>query len=177
MTVHEDLAEGIWEDIRKQPEEAAAVFRVQNMHINGDLDQDVIRSAYADSLGSSARFRPARWPVYQTAAFAFLHALIGGGDVAYVPIRTGGTPCPDADRVGNAALLARTCPPFSAELDMGQNGADCDGTLRWDKTIELSRGTGAFFYQDNCRNRGQSRLECRTTYQPRSAPLEATPFS
>lgn len=172
MTVHEDLAEGIWEDIRDTPTEAAAVFRVQKMHTSGQLDHDKLGSAYADSLGSSARFRPSRWPVHQTAAFAFLHALIGAGKVAWVPISTGGTPGPDRDRTGNAALLQDTCPPFSAELDMTQNGADSDGTLDWDQPIQLERSTGAYFYEDGCRSTTQSRLTYLATVQPAWAPLE-----
>lgn len=172
MTVHEELAEGIWDDIREDPAEAAAVFRVQKMHTSGSLDHEVLGSAYADSLGSSARFRPSRWPVHQTAAFAYMHALVGGGDVAYVPISTGGTPGPDADRAGNANLLKRTMSPFVADLDMAQNGADCDGSFEWGERINLHRSTGAFFYEDNCPKTFQSRLDYKTSYPPSWAPLE-----
>lgn len=172
MTVHEDLAEGIWDDIREDPAEVAAVFRTQKMHTSGQLDHDKLGSAYADSLGSSARFQPSRWPVHQTAAFAFMHALIGAGRVAWVPISTGGTPGPDADRTGNAALLQRTCPPFRAELDMTQNGADFDGVLNWDQPIRLERGTGAYYYEDSCSSTTQSRLTYLATASPSWAPLE-----
>ncbi|MCL8016954.1 hypothetical protein [Streptomyces sp. AS02] len=172
MTVHEDLAEGIWDDIREDPEEAAAVFRVQKMHTGGDLDDEGLGSAYANSLGSSARFQPSRWPVHQTAAFAYLHALVGGGQVAYVPISTGGTPGPDADRIGNAELLRKTCRPFHAELDMTQNGADFDGTLEWAEKIRLERGMGSYYYENACQNTKQSRLTYLATTGASWAPLE-----
>jgi len=172
MTVHEELAEGIWEDIREDPSEIAAVFRVQKMHTSGILDHEVLGSAYADSLGSSARFRPSKWPAYQTAAFAYLHALVGSGDVAFTPIRTGGTPGPDADRVGNASLLKETLLPFTADLDMTQNGADADGRLDWGRRIFLPRSTGTFFYEDSCAKGHQSRLDFKASYHASSAPLE-----
>lgn len=172
MTVHEELAEGIWDDIRDNPEDAAEVFRIQKRHITGAFDDEQLGSAYADSVGSSARFRPSRWPVHQTAAFAFIHSLIGGGKVAYTPISTGGAPGPDADRIGNAHLLEQTHPPFRADLDMTQNGADFDGTLKWDQPIHLGRSVGAFYYEDGCRNSGKTCLEYRATTGPSWAPLE-----
>jgi hypothetical protein len=172
MTIHEDLAEGIWNDIREDPEEAAAVFRVQKLHTSGALHNKLLGNAYADSLGSSARFRPPRWPVHQTAAFAYLHALVGGGSVAYVPISTGGTPGPDSDRSGNARRLEDTFSPFKAELDMTQNGADFDGTLSWGETIRMERSTGAFYYENSCVEQRQSRLNYLTTCPPDWAPLE-----
>jgi hypothetical protein len=172
VTIHEELAEGIWEDLRETPTEAAAVFSVQKLHTSGQLDNEQLGSAYADSLGSSARFSPSRWPVHQTAAFAYLHTLIGTGRVAFVPIDTGGAPGPDADRIGNAALLERTCPPFRAELDMTQNGADHDGALEWDQPIRLERSTGSFYYEDACASTTQSRLTYLATAGRGWAPLE-----
>lgn len=173
MTVHEDLAEGVWEDIQEDPEAVAAMFRLRNRHIRGEMDEGGIHgTGYADALGSSARFQPKKWPLHQHAAFVKLHALIGAGDVTYTCISTGGTPGPDADRVGNAAKLAETHDRFEASLDMEQNGADADGTLSWSGPLRVSRPTGDFFYPSACRNVQQSILVCPAEVVEGSAPLE-----
>jgi hypothetical protein len=173
MTVHEDLAEGVWEDIQKDHHAVAAMFKLRNRHIRGEMDEGGIHgTGYADALGSSARFRPEKWPLRQHAAFVQLHALVGSGEVTYTCISTGGTPGPDADRAGNAAILAKTHPRFKASLDMDQNGADSDGTLEWKDPLKVSRPTGDFFYPSSCENAEQSILTFPTWVNPASAPLE-----
>ncbi|WP_409469044.1 hypothetical protein [Streptomyces sp. HC307] len=173
MTVHEDLAESVWQDIQKDHNAVAAMFRLRNRHIRGEMDEGGIHgTGYADALGSSARYRPEKWPLHQHAAFVELHALIGAGDVTYTCISTGGTPGADADRTGNAAKLAQTHDRFTAELDMCQNGADSDGTLSWSGPLRVSRPTGAFFYPSACRNAQQSILVYPTEVREGRAPLE-----
>lgn len=82
MTVHEDLAEGVWEGIQESPEAVAAMFRLRNRHIRGEMDEGgMYGTGYADALGSSARFPPKKWPLPQHAAFINIHAMIGAGDV------------------------------------------------------------------------------------------------
>jgi len=173
MTVHEDMAAGVLGDFLEDPDVMSTLARLRNRHIRGEMDEGGIwGSGYADSLGSSARFKPKQWPLHQHAAFLKLHALIGSGEVAYTCISTGGTPGPDRDRAGNAVLLGKTHPPFKAHLDMEQNGADSDGILTWDEDIRLIRPTGGFFYADNCKNTGQTLLSFPTTRKPGSVPLE-----
>lgn len=173
MTVHEDLAQGFLEDFQEDPDAMYALIDLRNRHIRGEMDEGGIwGTGYADALGSSARFTPKQWPLYQHAAFLKLHALVGSGRVAYTYISTGGAPGPDHDRAENAFLLTETCPPFTATLDMGQNGADCDGSLAWGEPLRVSRPTGAFYYADGCINQKQSILACPTTRKPGWAPLE-----
>ncbi|WP_157852264.1 hypothetical protein [Kitasatospora sp. NRRL B-11411] len=172
-TVHEDMAEGYLEDFLEHPEAMAALTRLRNRHIRGEMvEEEPYGSGYADSLGSSARFPPNRWPLHQHAAFIQLHALIGSGEVAFTKIRTGGTPGPDADREGNAALLAGTHKRFTAELDMGQNGADFDGILSWEGDLKISKPTGAFYYGDSCASTGQTLLVLPAAVPGGWAPLE-----
>ncbi|CAM5626260.1 hypothetical protein STENM36S_08725 [Streptomyces tendae] len=173
MTVHEDMAEALWEDIQESPETVAAMFRLRNRHIRGEMDEGgVYGTGYADALGSSARFQPKKWPLAQHAAFINIHALIGAGDVAFTCISTGGTPGADADRAGNARKLADTMSPFQAELDMHQNGADSDGVIRWDEPLKISRSTGAHFYPSVCRKQEYSLVTYPTVRKAGSAPLE-----
>lgn len=173
MTVHEDMAEGLWEDIQESPEAVAAMFRLRNRHIRGEMDEGGIHgTGYADALGSSARFPPKKWPLAQHAAFVNVHALIGAGDVAITCISTGGVPGPDADRVGNAGKLEDTVAPFRAELDMHQNGADSDGEFRWDTPLKISRSTGAHFFPSACREETYSLVTYPITREAGWAPLE-----
>lgn len=173
MTVHEDMAEALWEEIQESPETVAAMFRLRNRHIRGEMDEGGVHgTGYADSLGSSARFPPKKWPLAQHAAFINIHALIGAGDVAFTCISTGGTPGADADRVGNARKLEDTMEPFRAELDMHQNGADSDGVIRWEQPFKISRSTGAHFYPSACRKEGYSLVTYPTVCEAGSAPLE-----
>lgn len=173
MTVHEDLAKNLWEGVQEDHEAVAAMFKLRNRHIRGDMNEgDVYGTGYADALGSSARYSPKRWPLHQHAAFVYLHSLIGAGDVAYTCISAGGTPGPDADREGNAALLAETHPTFEAWLDMEQNGADSDGTLSWSEPLKVSRPTGVFYYPSVCRDAEQSILAYPAMVKPGNAPLE-----
>jgi hypothetical protein len=173
VTVHEDLAKGFLEDFLEEPDAMYALNRLRNRHIAREMDEGgVFGCGYADALGSSARFTPKQWPLYQHAAFLKLHALIGSGDVAYTCISTGGTPGPDSDRQGNAAKLAKTYGPFEARLDMEQNGGDADGMLVWGEELRIGRPTGAFYYADNCSRTGQTLLSYPSDRAPGSAPLE-----
>jgi hypothetical protein len=173
MTVHEDAAEALLQDIQLDEKATSAMLRLRNRHVQGDMDEGgILGTGYADSLGSSARYAPNKWPLHQHAAFVQIHALIGAGDVAYTCISTGGTPGPDADRAGNARKLEDTLNPFQAELDMHQNGADSDGVVWWDEPLKISRSTGAHFFPSACRKETYSLITYPTMRDPGSAPLE-----
>ena len=173
MTVHEDAAEALLQDIQQDEKATTAMLRLRNRHIQGGMDDGgILGTGYADSLGSSARYAPNKWPLHQHAAFVQIHSLIGAGDVAYTCISTGGTPGPDADRVGNSRKLDDTIEPFRAALDMSQNRADSDGVLRWHEPLKISRSTGAHFYPSACRRGQYSLVTYPTIREPGSAPLE-----
>jgi hypothetical protein len=174
VTIHEDLAEALWVRIQRDPDAVARMFELRNRHIDGEmLDEGIYGSGYADSLGSSARFRPEKWPPHQHAAFIAIHSMIGSGEAGFTCISTGGAPGADADRAGNAAKLAQTHSHFRADLDMGQNCADQDGVLSWAEPLHISRPTGQFFYPSPCKLDGQAPLvELTVGVAPRSVPLE-----
>lgn len=173
MTVHEEAAELLLEKYQRSPETVRTLIELRNRHIDGELDEGgVWGSGYADALGSSARFASKRWPLHQHAAFLELHALIGSGRVAFTYIGTGGTPGSDADRVGNAAKLEGTCPPFQASLSAKQNCASRDGELRWAEELEISRPTGLYFYEDSCERAAQTPMVRPATRPAGWAPLE-----
>lgn len=173
MTVHEDAAEALLQDIQQDEKTTMAMLRLRSRHTRGDMDEGgILGTGYADALGSSARYAPSKWPLHQHAAFTQIHALIGAGGVSYTYISTGGAPGPDADRTGNARLLEDTMEPFQAELDIHQNGADADGVLWWDEPLKISRSTGAHFYPSVCRRDTYSLVTYPTLREAGSAPLE-----
>lgn len=97
---------------------------------------------YVAAIGQHGILAPTSWPEEQLAAFAEVHALIYGGSVATVLVGTGRKPGADADREGNAAILATLPKPFRAEVDMQQQFSQGDGILSWDEPIRASLATG-----------------------------------
>lgn len=85
---------------------------------------------------------PAYWPSHQVAALTNVLDGLACGRIVRRRIPLGEMPGPDADRQGNAARLRNVPAPFHAHLDMSQNGADCDGTLSWDRPVNLWRALG-----------------------------------
>lgn len=173
MTIHKTAAEALLQDVLEDDAATKAMLKLRNRHTRGDMNEGgTLRTGYADALGSSARYAPTDWPLYQHAAFAQIHALIGAGDVAYTYISTGGLPGADSDRTGNASKLEDTVEPFRVELDMTQNGADSDGVLYWDEPLKISRSTGAHFYGNTCQPDQYGLVTYPTMREPGSAPLE-----
>lgn len=173
MTIHKTAAEALLQDVLKDDAATRAMLKLRNRHTQGDMNEGgILGTGYADSLGSSARYVANEWPLYQHAAFAQIHSLIGAGDIAYTYISTGGTPGPDSDRVGNARKLEGTLEPFQAKLDMHQNGADSDGVIWWGEPLKISRSTGAHFYPSACRKEAYSLVTFPTMRESGSAPLE-----
>jgi hypothetical protein len=97
---------------------------------------------YIAAVGQHGILDPASWPEEQVAAFAEVHALIYGGHVATVLVGTGSEPGRDADREGNAAVLATLPRPFRATVNMTQQFQQGNGTLSWDEPIRVSLATG-----------------------------------
>lgn len=97
---------------------------------------------YIAAIGQQAYVKPPSWAEEQVLAFALVHALIMGGAVAEALVSTGGRPRRDADREGNAALLADLPRPFAAEVDMQQHNDPGDGTVHWSEPIRVSLATG-----------------------------------
>jgi hypothetical protein len=87
-------------------------------------------------------------------------------------ISTGGSPGSDVDRAGNAAKLALTHKRFTAELDIDQNGADCDGSLAWKGELEIRKPTGEFFFRHLCAQSTHAPLVVPSSVPGGWAPLE-----
>lgn len=135
-TLHEELAEDLLEDVLTTPRAAAVLAGWRRRFRDDDYDPQ-----YVARIGQTQR-QPAYWPLEQVASFLAVHAGLMSGKYAHVEVAVGAQPGPDADRAGNAAKLRGTHRQFHAELDMDQNGADCDGWLSWDAPISLNRSSG-----------------------------------
>ncbi|MFF4408500.1 hypothetical protein ACFY1P_29650 [Streptomyces sp. NPDC001407] len=146
-TIHQEIALALLDEFVDSPSALAALMDVRRRVIRGEFDHD-----YVATIGSSARIKPHKWPLEQYAAFMQIHAEIMCGALGRVDIDTGGRPGPDADREGNALKLKETHPPFEAELDMEQHGADMDGVLRWREPIQVEKSTGAHHQTCDCGN-------------------------
>lgn len=163
MTVHEDMARTALDDFMGDAEGARAL----QVYVQGIRDgrwsqeyRDVIHQHHWAS----------HWPYEQVAAFALVHSDLMSGDVADVQLTTfGHAPSPDRERSANAAALADLPRPFIAEVDMGQNGGDADGRLRWVEPIRVEVSTGVPF-TDPCGHTGP--VPAIRTIPPGSVPLE-----
>lgn len=109
------------------------------------------------------------WPLEQVAAFALVHSELCSGKVAEVQISAGGAPGADADRAGNAALVANLPAPFTAEVFAHQNCEDQDGFLSWSEPIMMEVATGIGIVGPD----GKTRRQVVTReIPPGEAPLE-----
>lgn len=136
MTVHEDGAQALLEELQADPEGASVVAKMAATLRKGDYNRQLIAWA------GQTLHDPAYWPAHQVAALIHVLDGLAHGRIVRRRIPVGETPGPDADRQGNAARLRSLDAPFHAHLDMTQNGADCDGTLSWDRPINLWRALG-----------------------------------
>lgn len=139
-TAHETAAEELLDDYLSDPERAAAMARLRAGLRSGRYDERFI-----SRIGQTQR-RAQHWPLHQVAAFTHVVSGLASGVFAKRRIKVGETPGPDADRAGNAARLLGVDKPFRARLDMGQNGADSDGSLSWDRPVTLWRAIGVPVY-------------------------------
>ncbi|MFF1444094.1 hypothetical protein [Streptomyces sp. NPDC058295] len=135
-TLHEELAQDLLDDITASPAAAAVFAGWRRRFKEGDYDP-----AYVARIGQTQR-DPAYWPLEQVAAFVAIHAGLMAGRFAHVEVDVGHSPGPDADRSGNAVKLQEAHPLFHADLDMHQNGADCDGWLSWEEPIAVNKSSG-----------------------------------
>lgn len=162
MTVHEDAARELLDQVLLSPE-AAAVLAETRLKLRAELANE----QYVAWIGQTPR-GPSSWSHEQVAAYLAVHAGLGAGHYAKVTIEVGDTPGPDADREGNARKLRRTAAPFVAMLDMNQNGADSDGTLHWDEEITVEKSTGACLIDHG----EQTSVNAVYPVDPASVPLE-----
>ena len=136
MTVHEEAAELLLEEVLADDQAAAVLTATVRKFREGDYD-----SRYVAAIGQT-RQDPAHWPLPQVAAYLSVHSGINSGEYALFNVNTRGEPGPDADRDGNAAKLANLKRPFAAYLDMTQNAADQDGQFTWTADVRSTRSTG-----------------------------------
>jgi hypothetical protein len=137
VTSHEFMAEMALERFLATPDGHAALRLARQGLRSGQWDDE-----YIAAIGQHGLLDPSSWPEEQIAAFAEVHALIYGGSVATVLVGTGAEPREDADRKGNAAILATLPPPFRASVDMRQQFGEGDGRLAWDEPVRVALATG-----------------------------------
>ncbi|MGW0311996.1 hypothetical protein [Streptomyces flavidovirens] len=136
MTVHEDAAHVLLEDLQADPVGASMLAQMTASLYEGAYSRQLIAW-----VGQTQR-EPAYWPPHQVAALTHIVDGLAYGRIVRRRIPVGATPGPDADRRGNAAKLEGVSAPFHVKLDMSQNGADCDGLLAWDEPVNLWRALG-----------------------------------
>ena len=159
MTVHEDAAQLLLEELQADPERAVTLTRMRAALRDGTYNRQLVAWA------GQTLHDPAYWPPHQVAAVTHILDGLAYGRIVRRRIRVGATPGPDANRQENAARLRAVEAPFLAKLDMSQNGADCDGTLSWDRPVNLWRSLGV-------------RLEHQQgIYGSVHAPFEVRPWS
>lgn len=161
-TLHEEMAEDLLDDVLSEPRAASVMADWRRRFKADDYDPQ-----YVARIGQTQR-QPAYWPLEQVAAFVAVHAGLMSGRFAHVEVSVGNSPGSDADREGNAAKLRGTHRLFHAELDMHQNGADCDGWLSWNTPIGLNRSSGLGLVTP-C---GTSPVEMSMHVEPHGVPLE-----
>lgn len=174
MTAHEAIARDLLADIIKNPGATATLVDVRERLLLPPGHSHGFPEGHADALGQVHRSEPARWPMEQVAAFAYVHAGFVAGSYGAVVLggpQTRGGPGRDRDREYNASKLASLYGPFSAVVDLDQHNADDDGTLSWNEPIKCDRSTDVSFL-DPCPGAGMRRLIMPVAVAPRSVPLE-----
>ncbi|NEB42230.1 hypothetical protein [Streptomyces sp. SID14515] len=136
MTVHEDAAQVLLEERQADPDSALTLAKMSASLYEGTYNRQLI--AWVGQTPQD----PAYWPAHQVAALIDVLDGLAYGRIVRRRIAIGETPGPDADRHGNAARLRNLGAPFHADLDRSQNGADSDGTLWWDQTVNFWRALG-----------------------------------
>jgi hypothetical protein len=124
---------------------------------------------YVAAAGQMHRLKPEQWPIHQIAAFLDIHAAVGAGRYGLVEVEVGAAPLPDAERAANDRALASLPKPFTAALDMDQNGADEDGTVAWAEPITVVRSTSLTF-SSSCQQ--MEPITVPATVHPSRIPLE-----
>ncbi len=123
---------GAWAFMRR-PEGAATLARYEEAIRAGFFDD--MEEGYQAALGQP---HIGGWSIGQVWALATMHSAILLGQVATVRVQTLGKPAADRQRDVNAAVLGDLPTPFVAALNLQQNGADCDGNIRWTSDIRVT---------------------------------------
>jgi hypothetical protein len=129
---------------------------------------------YVAAIGQMFGTAPAGWPMEQVAAFAAVHMKICAGEIAQVLIGASGLdggPLSDSHRDGNTAKLTHLPSPFQVAVDLHQQAADQDGTLKWDAPIKMDSASGLVLL-DACRNGVKHPVPIVATVAAGWAPLE-----
>lgn len=142
MTVHEDAAHVLLEELQSEPDGASMLARMTASLYEGAYSRQLIAW-----VGQTQR-EPAYWPPHQVAALTHVLDGLAYGRIVRRRIQVGATPGPDADRQGNAVKLKAVGQPFRTQLSMSQNGADSDGTFSWEQPINLWRALGVRLLQE-----------------------------
>ncbi|MFE9372228.1 hypothetical protein ACFYM2_21010 [Streptomyces sp. NPDC006711] len=163
MTIHEDAARLLLEELQGEPDGATMLARMTATLRDGSYSRQLI------ALVGQTQREPAYWPPHQVAALMRVLEGLSYGRIIRRRIPVGAEPGPDADRQGNAAKLKAVTDPFRAELGMTQNGADSDGTLSWSEPVNFWRALGVrVLHQQGLYGSVHAPFEVR----PWSVPLE-----
>jgi hypothetical protein len=112
------------------------------------------------------------WPLAQLWCIGYAHASINGGAIGRIEITVPGGPGGperDREREANQAMLASLPHPFTAEVDLHQHGADCDGNLSWSEPVFIAQATPPPGY----REKATPKYVCRdVVVRPGTVPLE-----
>lgn len=162
MSVHVDIANLVLDDILDDPASAKVYAETRRKIRDGRLAEEQLAP-----IGQTL-YGPKSWGPEQVACWLAVHADLMGGRFAEVRIEVGAEPGADGDRRANAEKLEDLPAPFTAHVDLRQNGGDQDGSLTWSEPIRVSRSTGKGYEED-----GQTfpYLE-RCLVPPRCVPLE-----
>ena len=133
-SMHNQAALQIAEDVMGTSDGAQWLSWVQRSIRCGAFEQDV--PGYTAAIGSPF----AGWGLGEVYSLGVTHGMVSRGEIGRVRIEVGETPSSDAIRKENRMALLHAAEPFVANLDMAQNGADCDGTLSWTEPIVVNVG-------------------------------------
>jgi len=167
-TIHQEAAEHRLDTILADPQ-AAQVFAHHRATLKND--PGAYPPGLVDAIGQLHARQPRHWPPEQLGAFVEIHAGLMAGYYASGRIRVGATPSADRERAENAAHLANLPEPFTAYLDLEQNGAECDGTLTWATHISMTRSTGVPLLL-TCHADEPTPVYTTAHVPPRTVPLE-----
>jgi hypothetical protein len=159
VTVHEDAARVLLEELQGEPVGASMLARMTASLYEGAYSRQLIAW-----VGQTQR-EPAYWPPHQVAALTHVLDGLAYGRIVRRRIKVGDTPGPDADRQGNGLKLRGVGAPFHVDLNMAQNGADCDGTLLWNEPVNFWRALGVRVLHE------------KGLYGSLHAPFEVRPWS
>lgn len=129
--VHEVVAEDLYNDLMKTEGGPRALHNARRTLRAGEADPDMLAV-----IGQTFVCHPGDWPEPQLTAALMINAEMNTGRFVSITLDVGRGPHADDERAENQAVLNALPAPFTAEVDMIQNGDDHDGWLSWAAPFE-----------------------------------------